>query len=286
MVLAKVDSELFEYFDFGRYISPIGIARARGANNDKDVTIEIKAKWQNGKLANIEELLSYLYERPELTRGEGDLYASITQNINYQRVKDYVDFIQEHGMMPYGPFIENGTNCSRFVTDAVVNGTLDKEVAERMDKIYRITPAVLNGVDAANTSDHYYVASADGVRKESENLHDIQYAFLHDKGLRYENLIDTQKGKLEKPDTPAPVDGLKWLGGVGYGVWFGIKPTEQNDIFSVEQYSAEGKLIFKAPFKTNEKIDLDKDFSYGYPSHYGQVVLNFGAKSVKLTRLQ
>ncbi len=77
MILVKDDSSTFEYIDNGRYISPEGFSRVRSADTDFETKVEVEAQWHDGKIANIEELLRWLYDHPEKTHGGNDLYASV-----------------------------------------------------------------------------------------------------------------------------------------------------------------------------------------------------------------
>ena len=285
MVLIKDGSEKYEYFDLGRYISPEGYARARGANTDPETTVDIKAVWKNGEITNIEELLRWLYDHPKKTRGYGDLYASVCKKVNYERVVKYVDEIQAKGIVKYGPFERDGSNCARFVTDAMLNGVLDEDMLEDVDDLYNLTPSVLENIDAANSNDYYYVTTQDSIYKSTRNLEIIQLDILFDNSNGYDHIIDCQKGQLIAPDRD-PIDkNWHWLGGIGYGVWYEIEQTDNKGIYCITQYSAEGKIVFTALYKAEKPLDLSKKYKFEYPSHYEKVTLNIDSKKITLVRI-
>ena len=285
MVLIKDGSEKYEYFDLGRYISPEGYARARGANTDPETTVDIKAVWKNGEITNIEELLRWLYDHPKKTRGYGDLYASVCKKVNYERVVKYIDKIQDKGIVKYGPFERDGSNCARFVTDAMLNGVLDENMLDDVDDLYNLTPSVLGNIEAANSYDYYYVTTQDSIYKSKRNLEIIQLDILVDNSKGYDHIIDCQKGQLIAPDK-YPIDkNWQWLGGIGYGVWYEIEQTEYKDIYCVTQYSAERKIVFTALYKAEKTLDLSQKYKFEYPSHYEMITLNIDSQKIDLVRI-
>ncbi len=289
MILIKEGSDTFEYFDFGRYLTPVSWARARGIETDPDTEIEFKAEWTpEGNIANMEELIGWIYEHPDVTRGEGDLYASICENVNYERVKEYVDIILGNGIMHYGPFDKRGTNCARFVADAMLNGVVEKNALKRIKSLYNITPSVLGNVGKGNSYDFYYVATKDGVTKSRESIFKVQQRCLFDMGKGYEDVVDTQIGKLEEPVELRKSPSWKWLGGVGYGLWYDLKATEEDGIYEISQYSAKAKHIFTARYKKsepNQKFDPDSDYIFSYPSHYRSMIIIQNEEKLNLSRL-
>ena len=285
MVLIKDGSETYEYFDLGRYISPDGYARARGANTDPETTVDIKAVWGNGKITNIEVLLRWLYDHPKKTRGYGDLYASVCEKVNYERVKKYVDEMQDNGVVKYGPFQKDGSNCARFVTDAMLNGILDEDMLEDVDDLYNLTPSVLGNVDVANSYDYYYVTTQDSIYKSTHNLEETQMDILFDNSNGYDHVIDCQKGKMIAPDGYAIDKNWQWLGGIGYGVWYEIKQTDYKGIYCITQYCAEGKIVFTEHYKSEKALDLSQKYTFAYPSHYEKITLNIDSQEIELMRI-
>jgi hypothetical protein len=49
------------------------------------------------------------------TYGEGKLYAALGGGINFNNAYSLAKKMQNKDMILYGPFVRNGTNCSRFV---------------------------------------------------------------------------------------------------------------------------------------------------------------------------
>lgn len=283
MILIKDGSSTFEYFDLGRYISPDGYARARGVNTDPETSVDIKAVWDNGKIANTAALFRWLYDHPEKTRGYGDLYASMSESVSYERVKEYIKSIQDIGVIKYGPFDKEGSNCARFVTDAMLNGILDTDIQKRVHALYWLTPSVLSNVEAANSYDYYFITNKDSVYKSTKKLSTIQRQLLIDWGKGYDHIINSYTGTLNPPVNNYIKNDWQWLGGIGYGVWYHIEKTNQRKIYKVSQYCVNGNQMFSALFKSDEEINLHEAYQFDYPSHYKQITLKIGAeKSILL----
>ena len=114
--LALVDSATskVQYLDFGRYHTPDGFGRIRDAETDPDAGIKQKAKINGEKINNLEEILVEISNNKSY-HGEGALYSSVISGVNFSTAFNYAKKWQEKGAIPYGPFVRNGTNCSRFV---------------------------------------------------------------------------------------------------------------------------------------------------------------------------
>ena len=110
------------YFDFGRYHAPHGHGRVRSAETDHDLKIETLAIFTENKenIDNINQILSELNSNPS-THGSGTILGAVTR-ININSAISYVENLQEKEFISYGPFISRGTNCSRFVSSAILAG--------------------------------------------------------------------------------------------------------------------------------------------------------------------
>lgn len=121
IVLIKRETGVCHYFDFGRYQTPANYGRARDFTSDKDLAINTRIEFSSDGLpVNIQELyqeLSYM----KACNGDGRLEAGLI-NINFNKSYAYAKKIQNRKLVPYGPFIINGTNCSRFTRLIALKG--------------------------------------------------------------------------------------------------------------------------------------------------------------------
>ncbi len=103
------------YFDFGRYHTPIKTGRVRDENTDPDLRVTTKAYYDDQfNIENIDSILTEVANNPS-THGTGEMWASLYNNVNVTLAKEYATSLQDIGAIPYGPFETKGTNCSRFV---------------------------------------------------------------------------------------------------------------------------------------------------------------------------
>ena len=283
LAIVRKGSEKIEYFDNGRYVAPEGFCRVRGENTDPELRVDVMAKWEDGKLANMEEILAWFYAHPEKTHGGGTLYAGVIDNANYQSAMECIRHIQDMDIIEYGPFAEGATNCARFVTDAIYNGALDPSVKSNIRDLYKFTPSGLSNIGASIKGDYYYRANASGVCLSDDNLDLIQLEALFDGGEGYTDY--STSGTLCPPDDVIAQDDWQWLGGLGYGLWFSVKPTGEPSEFMVECHNSKGKLNWADTFYSKSTVELSSSFQITYPSNYQKVTLLSDGKTITLERI-
>ena len=154
IVLISATTNKAHYFDFGRYHSKEGYGRVRDIETDPD-TYVIDAKITNGKVENIKDILLHLSDMKS-SHGEGKLYASVINNIDFNRAFCYAKNIQNRGMLPYGPFVRPGTNCSRFVANVIKSSGASWIKRLRLTYPFCISPSPKRNVCIVNN--HYYIA--------------------------------------------------------------------------------------------------------------------------------
>ena len=166
IILVNSESKKLHYFDFGRYHAPQGFGRVRDEETDPDVSIPISAEIKNNKLKNIENILLHTGNK-KANHGEGKLYASVLNNVNFVSAYNFAKNMQEKGIMPYGPFEIKGTNCSRFVAATIrkSNTTLIKYLRLRFP--FCISPSPKRNISICNNN--YYVVENDKCEKISRN---------------------------------------------------------------------------------------------------------------------
>src|SRR5690606_31326265 len=99
------------FYDFGRYIAPRGYGRARSKFSDPRLEINIKAKFEKGCIANLEEIVEHFEALKHAMYGEGILYFSVARDINFEQAK------------AYGAVARNNNNCSRFIARMLIRSS-------------------------------------------------------------------------------------------------------------------------------------------------------------------
>ena len=122
LVLIDDETGSCRYFDFGSYHASQGHWRVRTELTDHDLKVNTKADISPDRkeILNLEEILSELYANPS-THGTGAIFGGVTR-IDYAEALKFTLQLQDKEQIPYGPFIPNGTNCSRFVNSAILAG--------------------------------------------------------------------------------------------------------------------------------------------------------------------
>ena len=153
LALVNSTTNKVHYFDFGRYHTPEGYGRVRDIETDQDIAV-IDAEISENKIANIDEILLYLSQM-KATHGEGKMYASVLSNVDFKLAFNKAKGIQKKGMVPYGPLVRPGTNCSRFVAK-VINASGPSLIKKlRLKYPFCISPSPKRNV--CITNHHYYV---------------------------------------------------------------------------------------------------------------------------------
>ena len=141
------------YFDFGRYHTPKGFGRVRDIETDADVEV-INATINGSEIDNIEDILHSVSEM-KTTHGEGKMNASLIRNIDFDKAYVRAKGLQDKGILPYGPFVREGTNCSRFVATVIKSAGPSFIKKLRLKYPFCISPSPKRNISISNN--HYYV---------------------------------------------------------------------------------------------------------------------------------
>jgi len=152
------------YFDFGRYIAPKGFGRIRDEQTDPSIIVHTKAQIESDNtISNLDEILLELYHNKE-THGKGKLVASCYSKINFKEAYTHIKNWQTKGAVPYGPFTQKGTNCSRFVASTLKKGSNSFLLKFLLSLPYTVSPSPKSNIRIANTKRNYYVVSNNEVK--------------------------------------------------------------------------------------------------------------------------
>ncbi len=139
IVLIRRETGSCHYFDFGRYQTPTNLGRVRDKSTDKNLTINTRIKFTtDGCPLNIDDLHHELSTMKDCN-GEGRLEAGLI-NINFKKSYSYAKKVQKQKFVPYGPFVINGTNCSRFTRSTALKGMTFSGPKIRMTFPLMLTP--------------------------------------------------------------------------------------------------------------------------------------------------
>jgi len=255
LVLINVETGALDYYDFGRYTCPQGYGRVRGKITDNELDFPFEGKIKDGRLINLNEVLSFLATHPNLTHGEGKLVASVCNAVNHKNAQAFIKQLQQQNFVRYGAFLKKGSNCSRFVTDTLIKSITIKKKKNKLIKSKLFTPSTVGNVVIADTEQMVYQVSESGTISEftSTPQAENRRCFL-DKLTGYEpNLI----GNLEPKPHDIVAGHAQWLEGIGAGAWFELYETENILEFCYKRISPYGNIDVSALYRIH-----DSGFNY------------------------
>ena len=241
-LLIKKESTEINYFDFGRYITTYGNGRVRSKETDPDVSITIKAKFEKGRLINLKEILLWIENHPEKTHGDGRLVASIHNEIDFNKASKFINELLNKKEIPYGAFIKNGTNCARFVTDAIIFSSINESVKKQLKQSNLFTPSPIGNVIKGNTDNKIYNIFNQQISDYKNRSITKEYKASFFKKIEGEpNLKGTEVANLAVFE----LENGTWLGGIGSGAWFRIEEQLSLETYKISRYNAKGVKDFE-----------------------------------------
>ena len=166
LILINSENKELLYFDFGRYHTPTGFGRVRDKETDPDIGIPISAEIEDNRIKNIKEILVHTKNK-KANHGEGKLYASVLKNVNFISSYKFAKKIQEKGIIPYGPFVPKGSNCSRFVSATIRKSNPNLIKSLRLQFPFSLSPSPKRNVSISNNN--YYIVEKNKLKKIKRN---------------------------------------------------------------------------------------------------------------------
>lgn len=268
LVLIDKNTGVLEYHDFGRYITPSPNGRVRGRETDFELNFPIKAKIVDGEIENLENVLKFLATNSKLTHGDGDLYASVNGEINYNLARKHITARQNEGFIRYAAFIREACNCARFVTDALIDSVTNDKIKKELIKSKSFTPSTIGNVVIADTENFVYRVTDQGeifeftstVGKENRRL------FIDVLKGYNPSLVGTIKPKQN--DTKK--EHAQWLGGIAAGAWFEIYDLESKTEYRYRRISPYGNVDCDGVYRVDtDGFDINSEYEFVHYSNCG-----------------
>lgn len=261
LVLINTSTGILEYHDFGRYITSSPNGRVRGRETDFELHFPIVADIENGQIKNLNDILKFLGTHPKLTHGDGNLYASVCNAIDYNKARKHITAQQNIGFIRYAAFIDDACNCARFVTDSLIASVTDSKIKSALIKSKGFTPSTIGNVVLADTENMVYLISESGeiseftstVAKENRRL------FLD----RLKGYSPSLEGTLIPKHNGIKSDHAQWLSGIAAGAWFEIHDIGSVTEFRFRRISPYGNIDCDGIYLINsETFDLSIHYKF------------------------
>ncbi len=273
MVLVNKNTGKLYYGDFGRYITAPGLGRCRMEKTDPEVVLDIKANFdKNGQLVNLVDILLYLEKYPEKTHGEGRMFATLSNHINFDLAYHFMDELNNKGGLPYGPFVYKGSNCSRFVADAIKASTTIKKIKTRFSNPLELTTSPLGNIAKGKMSDEPVWLVYNGVASlfKGNIFKETRKCLLGKSEIQTLKLPVSKVGTEVEPHRGKVPSQAQWLGGIGAGAWFTLDkyPDIQGREFRIRRFDPDESLIFDRIFTCEDvSFDASRPHQFVYDSN-------------------
>lgn len=269
VVLVDAAKKKCWYFDFGRYHAPFQFGRVRDAETDHELAMktvpEISADGQ--RIENFETILTELQNNPAC-HGDGELHASLAP-VNFESAFSRARRMLQESPIVYGPFIADGSNCSRFVNTVIRSGNPALKHLLKLKFFVPFTPTPMNNVNALS-----------GQTK-------LQSFLLSKPFLPVSRLPETLlRGTLSEPVRHKNIpENALWLAGEGAGSWFVL--NFRGAFLEATRFSPKGIKECSGLFiSNNNEFPLSpRSFEMTYPSHCKEITLLFGKKKLVYKRV-
>jgi len=275
LVLIENSTGNAHYFDFGRYVTPVGHGRVRGANTDVEIRLPIKARFkENGTLGNLDEFLTWLHANPKKTHGSGRLLASVCDAIDFEKASNFIYELQERGSIPYGAFCKDGSNCARFVTDTLISATDEKRIIKALKFNKKFTPSTVGNVEKGTLKNEIFEVSEGKINTFTSSAFKENLTNYFDKKNAASNIVQIIKKALP--------NHLQKLSGTGGSAYFEITetPLPEHHV-NIRRYNDLGELDFDGVY-VSEAFDPTQPYEFTYDSHCAFCHLIQNNKKLKL----
>ncbi|MGC9341613.1 MAG: DUF6695 family protein [Bacteroidales bacterium] len=268
LVLIEKEEKKCHYFDFGRYHAPWGHGRVRSEKTDHDLKIHtrVEISADGERILNFDTILNEL-QNNDACHGEGNLHASYA-NINFKKSFSKALQMQKESPILYGPFIRNGSNCSRFVNTVIRAGNPLFRYHIRLKYRIPLTPTPMNNVNAFPNKQ---------VKPKFKELKKI----TPNRSLSKSEMLTTLPPPIRHPKIP---ETTLWLSGEGAGSWFDI--SRNGNFIHAVRYSPDGKRECEGIFENEINIffENDSEIEILYPSHCGEINLRYNGTILTFKR--
>ena len=256
LVLVENETGNAYYYDFGRYVTPTGNGRVRGANTDAELEIPFKAVISNNKFENLDEFLLWLTAHPEKTHGSGRLVASVCEDINFELAASYIESLQSQGSVPYKAFGNVGSNCSRFVTETILSATDNSSIKRYLAFNKKFTPSTVGNVEKSASSQVYQVMN--GVIKEYDST------ALRENLTNYfdKNVPESSKQTIVAKNVP---EKAQLLTGIGSSAYFMLEKVEGKLL--VTRFAENGEQDFQGIALLPEGFTIEDSYKFVHDSN-------------------
>jgi hypothetical protein len=261
LVLIDKDTGTLDYYDFGRYITPLSTGRVRSKLTDHELDFPLHATIENNTITNLDAIIKFLATHPRLTHGEGTMLASVCDEINYEKANNYIQNLQNEGFVKYAAFGTAGSNCSRFVTETLISSTTNKQIRKKLETSKWFTPSTIGNVLIADTQNKIHEVSEVGLigAFKSSKFRENMKLFLD----RLKQHQPNFEGNLVPRTNPIHNENAQWLNGVGGGAWFELHALSYESDYRLRRISPYGNVDVDGVYRISQSgFDSNEEYQF------------------------
>ncbi len=249
-ILVDGDNGGLQYFDFGRYDVPDGYGRARCAQSDPQLTLDVIANISDGKITNLNTIMLEFYHNDSIHHSAGPMFYKVLSDIKSSDVLEFVRKTQSRGFVDYDIFRKGALNCSRYIGH-LIKAVLPKDRLTNYLKYICPSPTPMDTVINADVKTPLSKYDGQLISQQSFSAWlGIKY-YLKSRGA-----FHNDTSKVEMPDA-------HWIGSKAIGSYYLIKDygsTPQH--YLISKYSAKGIHIYDLQYTTTKKgINLSSPYT-------------------------
>ena len=230
---------------------------------------------KDNRIRNLHDIVEELESMKETTQGEGRLFFSVVDGLSFAKAKQYADELVLKGSMPYGAVAKGNNNCSRFITRLLIHASQKYHLFHSIRYPETIKSSPMSNVVNVRP-DRYIYRYEQNRGLQTVRMTRFQSLIFLIRQLR-DNVLtakakelpdDTVIGSMKAKGRPSTLpNDAQWLGGVGEGAWYQVRPNGRIGHFIVTRYTEKGEVEYQAYHTTNNTFDASKPFAVAYDSH-------------------
>ena len=266
LVLINKSTGVLEYHDFGRYITPSPNGRVRGRDTDFELNFPIAANIEDGVIQNLNDILKFLATHPKLTHGDGHMYASVCDAIDYKKARSHITSIQDTGFIRYAAFVDDACNCARFVTNTLIASVTNDSIKSKLIKSKGFTPSTIGNVVIADTENDVYMVSDTGEISEFKSTVSKENRRMFLDILKGYN--PSVIGTLKPKHNDEKLEHAQWLSGIAAGAWFEIHDLGSKTEYRYRRISPYGNVDCDGFYRiASEGFEINLNYEFVHYSN-------------------
>jgi len=214
---------------------------------------------KNNAIDNLDDILKFLATHPKLTHGDGDLYASVCNAIDYKIARQYITNEQNKGFIRYAAFVKRACNCARFVTDTLIASVTNLTIKKNLQNSKWFTPSTIGNVTIADTENFVYVVT------DKEEITEFESTVSKENRRLFLDTLKDYKpslvGTLEPKHNDEKAEHAQWLSGIAAGAWFELYKSSSDGEYRFRRISPYGNIDV-------DDVYVVDDSSFTYESKY------------------